>query len=364
VRRRLFVLLFAAVALASCGGGGSDAADTEDLLDRAFGADIRSADLRLEAELELEGRAGLDRPLRIEASGPFRGNPGKLPSADLELKIGAEGGGQTVTTGFLSTGDRAFLKFQDVYYEQSRSAVRRANQALGEGRRRRGSLRSLGLNPRAWLVAAVDEGEEEVAGVTTRHLSGRLDVEALMRDLNRFARRSGPAVEGAAGEEPPEPLSREDMRELAALVEDPTFDVYVGVDDDLIRRVSGRIELNVPEAERSELAELEAGRLVFSVELADVNGDQQIEAPARARRLSTLNGKLGSGGLLGGLAGLAGPDDSTTDPPSGTPTPADPDADELGPETEDFRDYADCLEETRPEDTEALQRCADLLGQP
>jgi hypothetical protein len=364
VRRRLFVLVFAAVALASCGGGGSDATDAEDLLDRAFGTDIQSADLRIEAELELEGRAGLDRPLRIEASGPFRGNHGKLPSADLELKIGAEGGGQTVTTGFLSTGDRAFLKFQDVYYEQSRAAVRRANRSL-EGSRRRSSLRALGLNPRSWLLAAVDEGEEEVSGVTTRHVSGRLDVEALMRDLNRFARRSGPAVEGAAGGEPPEPLSREDMRELGALVKDPTFDVYVGVEDDAIRRISGRIELDVPESEQSELDELEAGRLVFSVELADVNGDQQIEAPARPRRLSALIGRLGQGGLLGGLAGLAGPDDSETEPPaSGTPTPADPNADELGPETEDFRDYADCLEATKPEDTEGLQRCADLLQQP
>jgi hypothetical protein len=360
VRRRLFVLVFAAVVLVSCGGGGNDATDAEDLLDRAFATDMKSADLRLEAELELEGRAGLDRPLRIEASGPFRGNPGRLPSADLELKIGAEGGGQTVTTGFLSTGNRAFLKFQDVYYEQSRAAVRRANRSL-RASRRRGSLRSLGLNPRSWLLAAVDRGEEEVAGVPTRHLSGRLDVEALVRDLNRFARRSGPAVEGAAGEEPPEPRNGHDVRELGALVEDPTFDVYVGVDDDLIRRISGRIELDVPESERSGLEDLEAGRLVFSVEFADVNGDQQIEAPARPRRLSALTGRLGDGGLLGGLAGLAGPDDSATEPPTGAPVPADPDADELGPENEDFRDYADCLEATKPEDTEGLLRCADLL---
>ena len=93
---------------------------------------------------------------------------------------------------------------------------------------------SLGPNPRSWLLAAVDEGEEEVAGVTTRHVSGRLNVAALMRDLNRFARRSGPAVEGGAGEEPPEPLSRDDMREL------PRWwrirpSTSTGVEDDLIR---------------------------------------------------------------------------------------------------------------------------------
>ena len=327
MRRLLACLLFATLALASCGGG-DDTENVQDLLDKAFSSSITSADLKLDASIQLKGSPTLDKPVRITASGPFRTNEGRLPSVDIDLKIGTDGGGQTVTTGFLSTGDRAFLKFQDVYYEQSRAAVRRANRSL-EGSRRRSSLRALGLNPRSWLLAAVDEGEEEVSGETTRHVSGRHDVEALMRDLNRFARRSGPAVEGAAGEEPPEPLSREDMRELGALVKDPTFDVYVGVEDDAIRRISGRIELDVPESEQSELEELEAGR------------------------------------LLGGLAGLAGPDDSETEPPaSGTPTPADPNADELGPETEDFRDYADCLEATKPEDTEGLQRCADLLQQP
>ena len=365
VRRRVFVLALCTATLASCGGGGSDSTDAEDLLDRAFSAQIQSADLRLEAELELEGQAGLDRPLRIEATGPFRANPGRLPSSDLELRIGAEGGGQTVTTGFLSTGDRAFLKFQDVYYEQSGAAVRRANASIRKARGS-GSLRSLGLNPRGWLIAAVDKGEEEVGGVTTRHVSGRLDVEALMRDLNRFARRSGPAVEGAEGDNPPEPMSREDMRQIASLIEDPSFDVYVGVEDDLIRRISGRIELDVSETETTEdePVELEAGRLVFSVELADVNGDQEIEAPASARPLSALTKRLGADGLLGGLAGLAGPDDSNPLPPAGTPAPAPPEADELGPENEDFREYSDCLEETQPEDTEALQRCADLLEQP
>ena len=156
------------------------------------------------------------------------------------------------------------------------------------------------------------------------------------------------------------------MRQIASLIDDPSFDIYVGVEDDLIRRISGRIKLDVPESDstETELEELEAGRLVFSVELADVNGDQEIEAPASARPLSALTERLGADGLLGGLAGLAGTDDSVPLPPAGTPEPADPEADELGPEAEDFREYSNCLEETRPEDTEALQRCADLLEQP
>ena len=114
VRRVLLPLLFALLALASCG----DAGDTEDrqgLVDAAFSQEMRSADLKLDAEVRLEGSPVFDRPLRIQAAGPFRTNRGKLPSVDLEVEIGTDGGGQTVTTGILSTGDRAFVKFQDVY---------------------------------------------------------------------------------------------------------------------------------------------------------------------------------------------------------------------------------------------------------
>ena len=114
MRRALPVLLFAALVLSSCGGG-EDTGDVQNLLDKAFSNSIKSADLKVDASIELKGSPGLDKPVRISATGPFRSNEGKLPSADIELKVGNDGGGQTITTGFLSTGDRAFVKFQDVY---------------------------------------------------------------------------------------------------------------------------------------------------------------------------------------------------------------------------------------------------------
>jgi hypothetical protein len=359
VRRTLLPMLFLVLTLASCGGGGGDREDAENLVDTSFSEEIASADLKFEGELQLEGSLAFDRPLRLQASGPFRTNDGKLPSMDLEIKVGTDGGGQTVTTGYLSTGDRAFLKFQDVYYEQPATAVRRANRSIARRNRGPGSFRELGLNPRAWLEGAEDEGEEEVAGVATRHLSGALEVEALLLDINRFIRRSGAAIHGATGERPPEPLSRQDIREIVEVVEDPTFDVYVGKADDIVRRISGRIEFDVPQERLDDFDGIEGGHIQFSVELARVNGDQEIEAPARARRMSSLTRSLGSGGLFGALGGGgdAPSDAEPSEPPSG------PD-DGTTPETQNFRDYAECLDEARPGDTEALQRCADLLERP
>jgi hypothetical protein len=354
VRRALFLLLFAALALASCGGS-EDKEDVQDVLDKAFSTSMESADLKVDATVQLKGSPGLDRPVRITATGPFRTNEDKLPSVDVELKVGTDGGGQTITTGFLSTGDRAFVKFQDVYYEQPASQVAKANESIAKNKDGRGSLKGLGLDPRSWLGEAKDEGEEEVGGVKTRHVSGTLDVEAVMRNLNEFVRKSGGALGNATGQATPQPLSEEDIRKVADVVKDPRFNVYVGEDDDIIRRVTGKIEFNVPEASREGLGGIESGAIEFQVEFTNVNGDQAIEAPAHARPISSLTRSLGGTPGLGGVV---------TDE-SGGSAPANPSDDQGdGPGTEDFQAYIDCLDKAPPEDTEALQRCAELLQTP
>jgi hypothetical protein len=345
VRRLAFlVLLIGALGFVSCGEEENERESVEDLLNQAFSGQIRSADLKLEAEVELRGL--LEDPIRIEAEGPFRTNERKLPSADIELRIGSDGGGQTISSGVLTTGDRVFLKFQDVYYEQPPAQVRRTNEAIRRGSRGAGQpLSELGLDPRSWLAEAEDKGDADVAGVKTRHVSGTLDVGDLMRNVNQFVSRSA----GALGSESAPRMSREDIRELSDAVKNPSFDVYVGRQDHLIRRISGRIEFDVPEQSREGLGGLTGGTITFSVELRDVNGDQEIAAPTHSRPLSKLTRSLG-GGALEGLADAAEGDEST-EGEDGEPSP----------EADQFRRYAECLDKARPEDTEQLQRCADIL---
>ena len=103
----------------------------------------------------------------------------------------------------------------------------------------------------------------------THHVSGKLDVEALMRNLNEFVRKSGSALGGATGQTPPKPLTRRTSARSARSCSDPTFDVYVGKDDDIIRRVAGSIEFEVPEESREG-----AGR-------ASVRGDRVLGRAAR-----------------------------------------------------------------------------------
>src|SRR5215217_811923 len=87
VRRLLLPLLFALLVMASCGGG-NDTEDVEGLVDTAFSREMESADLKVDAEVQLEGSPVFHRPLRIQATGPFHTNEGKLPSVDLEVDGG------------------------------------------------------------------------------------------------------------------------------------------------------------------------------------------------------------------------------------------------------------------------------------
>ena len=346
------LLLVVAFVLASCGGGGDNSESPEDLLDRAFSHGVQSADLKLDAEVDLKGL--LADPIRLEAEGPFRRNVDRLPWTDIDLMVGS-GGGQTITSGVLTTGNRAFVKFEDVYFELPAAEVRRANRAIRRSSQRSGRpLSALGLEPRSWLLDARIESDATVGGVETRHVSGALDVESLMRNLNRAARRWSSLLGGDSTS--PAQMSRDDIRRLARAAKAASFDVYVGKHDEIIRRISGKIEFDVPEAGRAGLNGLEGGSITFSLELRDVDGDQTIEAPESARPLSELTQSLGGGGIIGGLV-AGGSDGSRPGDPEDPSRPSSPEADA-------FRRYAECLDKARSEDTEQLQRCADLLAQP
>ena len=348
----LAVLPAAALALASCSGG--DEEDVGDLLDKAFRKPITSADLKVDATIKARGLESFDEPVRIQASGPYRERKGKLPDFDIDVKVRTGDGGQVVSTGRVLSGDRAFVKFEDTYYELPREEVAAAKRRLAGNPKQRSALRDISL-ARSWLRDAKDEGDEDIAGVETTHVSGRLEVARALPDINRLVREAGGTL-GAAGEVP-KPLSRSQLERIERMVDDPTFDVYVGKDDHTIRRLSARIELTVPKEDQASLEGLEGGVIEFSIEFRNIGGRQRIEPPARARPLSDLTKSLDAGALRGGRRGSASPGvgDGPPAPQSGGGR------DTSGSDAEAFERYSECLDKAKPPDTDALQRCADVL---
>lgn len=338
--------LFVGLAATGCGGDEAEGSgeDAKALIDKAFSTPIRSANVKLDAELQLDVPGASRPPLQFRAKGPFVANGRKLPELDLDVTIGAKGQGQSLEGGLRSTGDRLFIKFGGEYFEQPKARVDAANRDLA--RQQRGG-RSL-VDPGAWITGARMEGDETVAGVDSRHATLRIDVRRMLGDLNEIARK-GVSWAGGRG---PQPLSRQRLDETAESLKDPTFDTYVGKEDETIHRISGNVALSVPAARR-KAGQISGGSLRFTLELSDTNGTQQVDEPARSRPISELSRQLGGAAALGALGrgqgGTPGDAPGTQDTPQGSGVgTSDPDA---------IRRYIVCLDRSSPGDDAARERC-------
>jgi hypothetical protein len=303
-RRRLVAALCALGAAFAVSGCGSEE-EAKGLLDRAFATPIGSADVALDTSLQLKGVRQLEQPVRLQVRGPYKsGQSRTIPQADLAVNF--SGGGQNFAAGLVSTGQNAWVEFLGQAYEVGEQQVARANQqiAAGAGQSRSRSLRDFGVDPRSWLEDPSIEGEEEIAGTQTQHVSAGIDINKMLEDLNTVGQRASGQVGGGAS---PRQLSAEQRERIERIVQDPEFDVYVG-EDNRVRRLSTVLDLEVPEEDRRAAGGAESGKISFSIEFSNVGSPAPITPPQQARPINELASQLGQlfGGGAGGGAGVPG----------------------------------------------------------
>jgi hypothetical protein len=207
------------------------------------------------------------------------------------------------------------------------------------------NLADFGVNAREWVVDASDEGDEDVGGVETTHVSGKLDVSHLLEDLNTVVQEAA-KLGGQVGQSAPPELTDEQKGQIEDVVEDPSFDAYVGNDDDRIHRLSADVDFEVPEDAREQAGGLEGGRVSFSIEFANVGSPQPISPPDDARPISELTQQLQ--GLIGGALGA---------PQTGGSGTAAP---EPQTDAEKQKAYEECIK-TDPNDESVKSFCEVLL---
>ena len=340
----VLVLLAAVALIAGCGGGGGSSKDARALIDKAFQQSIGSAEMTLNIEAKVNGVAQLSQPINLKVAGPYQSNgKGKLPSFNWQVSV--SGGGQAFSGGIISTGDNAFVNFQGTNYEVGADKVAQVNQSSGPGR----SLKDYGIDPQAWVKDPTDEGTENVNGVDTTHVKASVDIGRMFSDFNKTIQKAGSMSTAA-----PQQLSPETIQKIQDVVKNPKFDIYVGKDDDKIRRLSVSVDFQIPADQRAKFQGAEGGTLNFSIDFAKVGEPQTITPPANPRPISELQQQLG--GIGGGLGGLGGSGSSGGSGGSGgggsgssNPSPAQ------------FEKYSKCLQSADPSDTGAIQKCAQLL---
>lgn len=361
MRRRLplLALLLAAPLAAVAGCGGGDDEDVRALLDRAFDQPIESAVVTADVEIELEGLQGVEGPLRLKLSGPYRSAEDKLPAFDWDVSF--SGGGQNLTAELVSTSDNVFVGFRGTNYEVGEEDVSRFNEQLAAAQREEGerSLAQFGVDAREWLEDPEDAGDEEIAGVQTTHVTAGVDVGKMLADLNKVIERAGGAVPG----QPPAQLTEEQREQVEEIVQEPTLDVYVGKEDSTVRRLAVNLEVEVPEGERDQVGGLERGAVSFSIEFARVGQEVRIEPPESARPIEELAEQIaGAGALGGGQAGGAQNGGGGQDGGgNGAGQNGAGDGAGQGDAQTTLQRYLSCVREADPGDLEAIQACEELL---
>jgi hypothetical protein len=364
---RLVSLLLTVIALtaAGCGGGDSGSgssssggdADAAALLKDTFGAGhpIRSGRVDATLDVDLKGWAVLSTPLDLHLNGPFQSNGGtKLPDFALDVDFGgqqpltlgavfAQGGGYLTLEGqAFDVGKDTYAAFKQGYEKAKEDAAAKKGQTS--------TFSALGVEPIRWLKDPEKQGEEDIAGAPTVHLSAGVDVPKLMADLSTLlskARSVTSAAGQATGTDAPTQLTAQQRELISRSVRSAKVDVWTGTKDHTLRKVALAVEVDVPDDLKDQANGLTTGHVNFTLTLAQLNQAQKIVKPAGVKPISQLRDALSQLGLAGDSGA------STTAPPTTTtPTTTTPD-----PQSE----YTRCLSEAG-NDLAKVQDCAQYLN--
>ncbi|MDQ6751181.1 MAG: hypothetical protein M3Z33_10560 [Actinomycetota bacterium] len=283
----------AALALSGCGGGTKE--DPAKVLDQTFSGKrtVRSGKVKVRVAVDAKGLSGVNGPVTITLTGPFERPARQLPKFDLDTTLTA--GGRTLAVGAVSTGDKGFIKFQGSAYAVPDTIFAGFKQGFEQAR-----STSPGIDPRKWMRHPSVEGDEEVAGEATTHVSSDIDVPKLLDDRARILQKAN-QLGVARNRQVSTNLTAAQKKAVVDTIEHPRFDVYSGKHDRILRKLTVAFAFNVPAKQQQRANGLKSGRVTVDVELADVNRPEPTRAPTKLKPFSELRSALS---ILAGLPGL------------------------------------------------------------
>jgi hypothetical protein len=325
-RTRLLIPLFALLAalfLAACGddgGGGDNGEDPQEVLSRTFNnaQEVDSGTFDVSIKLNAEGDQGGD--VETSIGGAFQSKDGEVPAFDVDGELKADTPIQDFdfSGGLISTGQSAFVSYQDKNYQVPQEAFDtfaqrfiQLQQKSADQKDQGNFLKSLGIDPTNWATNLENEGTDDVEGDETIHISGDADVPKLVEDLKTLAEKSPT----------PTQIDPSQLDALTDAVQKASFDVYSGTDDDILRRIDASLEIEAPEGTPGASGKVTVD---FSLSLGAINEPQTIESPEGAEPLqnllqqfgldeSSIEDALGGSGLPQAGGAPAAPDAGSTD---------------------------------------------------
>jgi hypothetical protein len=312
-----------ALAFAACGGddssgsgggSGGTADSPQKVIDETFNGKkkVDSGKLNLSLSAKLEGTGAtaesLKEPVTIKVTGPFQGR-GDTELPELDLQVKATGTGQDFSAGAISTGSKGFISYQGKDYAVPDKVFAQYKRNFAEQQKKNKSsdnldLGALGIDPQKWLKDPKDEGDEDVAGTTTKHVSAGVNLPALLDDVNNLLNRTDQlGLTKSQRKQLPNRLSSSTKKQIQDAVKEAKVDVFTGKEDKTLRRLELSVAFTVPANLKDQAQGLEGGDVDLTLELANLNEKQDISPPENARPWSELQQQLGLGALGNALGG-------------------------------------------------------------
>jgi hypothetical protein len=236
--------------LPGCGGGDDPEAPTvnpEVLLDSASAHPIRSAEVDGQALLTLEGSSVLSQPVTLRVEGPYvSGQGARIPSFDWKFNVKVLGfavGGKLV-----STSDNVFISPFGDNYVVGRRVIASVNRQVA----------AVSMPARDLFGPARDEGNEEVNGVETQHVSAELQGKKVAEALRPLRDALG-------------------LSHFAA--PDGRIGAWIGLEDRTIHKLSIDAAFGIAPEDRPKLGGARGGSLDAEVVLDEINEPQTVHIP-------------------------------------------------------------------------------------
>jgi hypothetical protein len=359
------VLAVLATALVACGGGGSES--PQDVINKTFGSGhdkVTSADINLSLKADASGPQG--GTVDASLTGPFESQgSGNVPKLDIQVKLNATtsstGKNTNFEGGLTSTGSAAYVNYKGSDYQLPGTILSQYKQLLQQATSQQQNqqqssgaiLKQLGIsNPQDLLTNLKDEGDADVEGTSTQHVSGDLDVNKVV-DALKSAISNVSALQALGGSSTQLP-SASQLDQVKGAIKTAHFDLYSGKDDHILRRLTIALKIVPPAGTGGGAGNVD---VTFDITLGKVNESQNITAPSGAKPLSALLTQLGvnpaSLGALGALGGVPGSGivgkGTPTTPPSGVPN---------GTNAAQAQKYLNCV--SKASSAADLQACSSL----
>jgi hypothetical protein len=349
----------AALALAACGSSGSSG-QASSLLRQTFSGKhtVNSGNINVSLSVNPSGSSTLKGPLMLSFGGPFASlGTGKLPKSNFTVSFSALG--RTGSLGILSTGTAGYVTLSGKSYQLPASTFTQLESSFSSltsssgGSSGSGALSKLGIDPLHWLVKPTVIGNESVAGANTTHIRAGIDVPKLLGDLGTFLAKA-PSLGISGVGKVPSSISPTTRQRIASEVRQPRFDVWTGTGDNTLRKLAISLVLPVTGQISSLLGGLSSAQISLTMQYANLNQPQTINAPGSVAPYSQFQAKVRSflSALQNGLGGSLGSAGSSSSGSSGGSSSGSASA---------VSSYAQCLQKAG-QDLSKAQQCASLLN--